>query len=228
MTASETQRIPGRGRVIAGLFVGAACTAGVLPFDVAGIELGRTLEAAWAAQSPGWNDAGKQWTQAFGRIEGGIVSGVLLLLLGRRKRAGLRRVVTLALALLLIGAYVAAFKIAVGRARPGPALRATGSYETLIEGPAVALRDPQYRSFPSGHTASAAAAAAVVSAYHPALLPIGFSLTAIVAAERVYDAKHYPSDVVAGGFLGWWVGWYAVAMRARGLRMPWEAPEEFE
>lgn len=226
MAHSEREPIPGAGRALLGLGLGVVGVLLVAPFDASWIDWAHGLEATLAARSPQLNESLKQWTQAFGRIEGGIACGVLLFALGRRGGAWRRRVATLALALVLVGVYVAAFKMAVGRARPGPAMRATGSYETLIEGPVVAWRDPQFRSFPSGHTASAAAAAAVIAAYHPGLMPVVWTLTAVVGAERVYDAKHYPTDVVAGGFVGWWTGWFCVAARGRGLTMPWEGPEE--
>ncbi|MGW1808954.1 phosphatase PAP2 family protein [Streptomyces sp. NPDC002078] len=63
-------------------------------------------------------------------------------------------------------------------------------------------RQPITTSFPSGHSASAAAFATGVALESPAwgaaLAPLAFS----VAASRVYTGAHFPSDVLAGAALG--------------------------
>lgn len=63
-------------------------------------------------------------------------------------------------------------------------------------------RQPITSSFPSGHTASAAAFACGVAMESPrwglALAPVAWS----VAFSRIYTGAHYPSDVLAGAALG--------------------------
>ncbi|MEU7970267.1 phosphatase PAP2 family protein [Streptomyces sp. NPDC049097] len=83
-------------------------------------------------------------------------------------------------------------------------------------------RQPITTSFPSGHSASAAAFAAGValesSGWGAAVVP----LAAAVAVSRVYTGVHFPSDVLAGAALG--VG---AALAVRGLvptRYPAPAP----
>ena len=63
-------------------------------------------------------------------------------------------------------------------------------------------RVPASSSFPSGHSASAAAFAVGVAIEEPKLaIPVGV-VAAAVAFSRVYTGMHYPSDVVAGLALG--------------------------
>ena len=64
------------------------------------------------------------------------------------------------------------------------------------------LIQPESSSFPSGHTASAAAFSSVVGDETPmAYIPItGLALG--VGFSRVYTGVHYPGDVVVGWFLG--------------------------
>ncbi|MBH1937529.1 phosphatase PAP2 family protein [Streptomyces sp. AV19] len=63
-------------------------------------------------------------------------------------------------------------------------------------------RQPFTTSFPSGHSASAAAFATGVAlerpGWGPALAPLAFS----VCFSRVYTGVHYPGDVLAGAALG--------------------------
>ncbi|RZB16955.1 phosphatase PAP2 family protein [Streptomyces sp. F001] len=73
-------------------------------------------------------------------------------------------------------------------------------------------RQPITTSFPSGHSASAAAFATGVamesSAWGAVVAPVAFS----VAMSRVYTGVHFPSDVLAGAVLG-----MGAAFAVRGL-----------
>lgn len=61
---------------------------------------------------------------------------------------------------------------------------------------------PSSRSFPSGHSASAAAfASAVGRAWPIAGIPL-HTLAALVAYSRVHTGVHYPGDVIAGALTG--------------------------
>ncbi|GAA3293146.1 bifunctional phosphatase PAP2/diacylglycerol kinase family protein [Streptomyces cinereospinus] len=118
----------------------------------------------------------------------------------RARRAAVRGVASLALASATINTVG---KRSVRRARP-----------VLDPVPAVRhlKRQPITTSFPSGHSASAAAFAAGVAmesrAWGAAVAPVAFS----VAMSRVYTGVHFPSDVLAGAALG--VG---AAFAVRGL-----------
>jgi undecaprenyl-diphosphatase len=61
---------------------------------------------------------------------------------------------------------------------------------------------PRTTSFPSGHSASAAAFATGVSLEQPWLAPVVGSMAAGVAYGRVHTGVHYPADVVAGLAIG--------------------------
>ena len=61
-------------------------------------------------------------------------------------------------------------------------------------------------SFPSGHAASAMAAAVLLTAFAPAFAPIWFGLAALMALSRVYVGVHYPSDVAVGAMIGIVIG----------------------
>lgn len=64
------------------------------------------------------------------------------------------------------------------------------------------LHPPITTSFPSGHSASAAAFATAVTLESPWLGAVVLPLAAGVAVSRVYTGAHYPSDVAAGVALG--------------------------
>jgi membrane-associated phospholipid phosphatase len=61
---------------------------------------------------------------------------------------------------------------------------------------------PASASFPSGHAATAFAAAVAVGLIHPRLRRPLLALAAVVALSRVYLGVHYLTDVVAGAALG--------------------------
>jgi membrane-associated phospholipid phosphatase len=84
------------------------------------------------------------------------------------------------------------------------------------------IRMPSSTSFPSGHSASAAAFAASVGRVLPGLrLPLR-AVAVLVAFSRVYTGVHYPGDVVVGAIIGSLLGraTAAVALRRRPESCP--------
>ncbi|MET9270653.1 phosphatase PAP2 family protein [Kribbella sp. NPDC003557] len=61
---------------------------------------------------------------------------------------------------------------------------------------------PSSGSFPSGHSASAAAFAVAVGGVLPVLRPPLLAAASVVAFSRVYTGVHYPSDVLVGVAVG--------------------------
>lgn len=113
----------------------------------------------------------------------GVVGG------SRGRRAALRALLALAITSAVTNQVV---KHAASRQRP--------EKPNVDSGRHVAM--PLSSSFPSGHTASAFAFAATVSADFPLLaLPL-FGVASVVGYSRVHTGVHYPSDVIAGSVLG--------------------------
>jgi membrane-associated phospholipid phosphatase len=77
------------------------------------------------------------------------------------------------------------------------------------------VRMPSSTSFPSGHSASAAAFAVAVGEVVPALrLPLR-AAASVVAFSRVYTGVHYPSDVLVGATVGALLGRVPRELRLR-------------
>lgn len=129
------------------------------------------------------------------------VAGALALTRGRRaRRAGLRGVVALSMASPAVNVVA---KQLAGRRRPEHALVPLTRRLASV---------PRTTSFPSGHSASAAAFATGALMEYPLVgVPVAV-VAAGVAASRVAVGVHYPSDVVAGVGIGvaaglltsWW------------------------
>jgi membrane-associated phospholipid phosphatase len=101
-------------------------------------------------------------------------------------------------------------KSLVGRARPDQDPDHPGNLK-LGRG----FSDHQYASFPSGHTTAAFAAAAALSGEMGDLYPhsewwvkpVLYGGATLVGASRMYNNKHWASDVVAGAAIGSFSGW---------------------
>ena len=111
---------------------------------------------------------------------------------------------------LLVGEAVGGvIKAVVGRQRPSVRPRNASSYQ-LGRG----LQSDSFRSFPSGHTTSAFAAAAAVSSetsrYWPGtrwvIGPILYTGAALTGVSRMYNNRHWMSDVLVGAGVGTFAG----------------------
>jgi undecaprenyl-diphosphatase len=91
------------------------------------------------------------------------------------------------------GLTVQIIKHLAGRARP----RISDTFFAI--GPS--LRG-DYDSFPSGHTALAFSIAFILSSYYRRFSVVFYFFAILAGFDRVKDGSHFPSDVIAGAFIG--------------------------
>jgi undecaprenyl-diphosphatase len=172
----------------------------VTTFHRADAEIYRRIHAV---ETPDWLDAGMSGltrTADHSKIWLGIAA--VLATRGRPgRRAALRGVLSVGLSSLVANAVV---KPMARRRRP--------DFLTLVHAERLPRRHPTSGSFPSGHSASAAAFAVGAASEMPGLaVPLGVA-AATVGYSRVHTGVHYPGDVLAGWALGaslgfatrWW------------------------
>ncbi len=88
----------------------------------------------------------------------------------------------------------------VARLRPSSALDAA----TVIGG------FPLGYSFPSTHATFAFALATVLSYIEPKWKKGLYLLALLISLSRIYLGHHYPGDVIVGGLVGWWIGYFVL------------------
>ena len=98
------------------------------------------------------------------------------------------------------------------RARPLTAM----SGQFFVEFPCLG-KGTGFISFPSGHSVTSFALAYVLSRAYPRWSLIFYGLASLVALSRVYLAKHFASDVVAGAAIGLLAGWIVCRLTAFSL-----------
>ena len=112
---------------------------------------------------------------------------------------------------IVVGAGISGvLKLALGRARPYTSADTNPRNFSLGRG----LKGTDFQSFPSGHSTTAFAAAAAVSAEmtewwpHQRWIvnPVVYGGAALVGLSRIYEDKHWASDVVMGAAIGSFAG----------------------
>lgn len=128
-----------------------------------------------------------------------IAFSLVLLVQKKWRKAG----ITSLLALLISLIITFAIKLSVMRPRPFMA------YEDLIN----LIMPSEMNSFPSGHTSSSIACAAILYKYLPKRWGIlAYVLAILIAFSRLYVGVHYPSDILAGAAVGWISAYLAVCL----------------
>lgn len=123
-----------------------------------------------------------------------IAAAIVLYLVGRRLSARYREAGKfLIIGFLAAGIAAQGLKHLIGKARP----RLTDSF--VVIGPSL---KSGYDSFPSGHTTVAFCFAYILSEHFPRYRALFYLFAATTAFERVEEASHFPSDVIAGALLG--------------------------
>ena len=103
--------------------------------------------------------------------------------------------------LAISGLFSELLKMASQRPRPQ-----TGESSSKWYGPRL---KSEGMSFPSGHTTAAFSLASVIAEEYgtnPYVPPLVYGLASLTAFARVYDNKHWASDVFFGGAIGYFVG----------------------
>lgn len=122
-----------------------------------------------------------------------IALAVILLLFRRTRRTGAAIALALALNFLCCNLLL---KPWIARIRPCD-----------VSGIALLIPRPTDYSFPSGHTAASFAATSALRASGSRLWLPAFFLSLLISFSRLYLYVHWPSDVLAGVFLGIAIGY---------------------
>jgi len=140
-------------------------------------------------------------------LASGLGSLCIAVVIGMLDPKGRRRATAFLLVVAATAIAAAVTKGFVGRERPSHLDQAAGQERRwAFQGPVVGFPNAPYQSFPSGHTASAFAAATVLTAYYPPARLVFFAVAGGTAVNRVVKHQHFVSDVVAGILLGHLLG----------------------
>ncbi len=123
---------------------------------------------------------------------------VILIVTGLAIAGARRKAAHILIALLVVTVLIWPFKIGIARERPGFTNK---------------------HSFPSGDVATAAAFCVPLMTASPWTAPLAVVITGGVATGRVYDGRHFPSDVLAGAAFGILSSALALAILRR---RPWQ------
>jgi undecaprenyl-diphosphatase len=185
------------------------CTAAAIVLIGAAMYFVDARAVGIAQRLPAWLIAFADELTDFGRATWILVpTGGLLVLIAVLASAGLSRISQHVLAAAAVklsflftacalpGLMVTTVKRLIGRARP------------LVDGSANPfLYHPfgwkvEYAGMPSGHATNAFAAAVAIGALWPRARPFMWAYAIVIALTRVALTAHFPSDVLAGAFVG--------------------------
>lgn len=146
-------------------------------------------------------------------VPGAVIIGTSMYAIGRLSRSDrLARLGLHGTEALFIGEGIATgMKYVFGRARPYVDSAPNPDNWQLFRG---FRSDTRYRSFPSGHAVAGFAAAAAVTAessvwYPEAAVLVGTAMyggAALIGLARMYDNRHWASDVIMGAAIGTFAG----------------------
>ncbi len=131
-----------------------------------------------------------------------LLCGIFALSVPRKR---LIRFVILGFAgLVMTGAVNTGVKFSVRRLRPAAYFKRLERVRQESERDQVHIVGPKlrFRSFPSGHTATAFAAATLIAICLGGWFRVSYVVALLVGYSRIYLGAHFPLDVVFGGILG--------------------------
>ena len=94
-------------------------------------------------------------------------------------------------------------------------------YQDIAQGKAVVnsiFSTVVSNSFPSGHAALVFATVVALNVVYKNRLLFLYPLAAVVALSRIYVGAHFPSDVIAGVFVGSFTSLFVVACLKKYIR----------
>ncbi len=208
------------------LLIGLALVA--VAFLLDGADLTTLLRSALRFEH--WGEMGESLTAAkfLASGLGTLVIAVAVAVVDRRRW---RRALVLAVVVVASGLGNSVLKMAIGRERPSHLDQAPGHERVLsFHGPAMGLSNSTFQSFPSGHTASAFAAATCLAAFYPAAAPVAYAVASWAGLNRIVSHQHFPSDVAAGALVGhlaslWLLGLPPLRRRWDGTRVDRSPPD---
>lgn len=151
----------------------------------------------WVAQRdlPGDIEKALQLSEAFAHGSGVIAIFAALLLIDHTKR---RRIVSM-IGMVVIAMVLANWaKTLVSRSRPYNFEELAQMADTWFPEPTREGWETGIRSFPSGHSATAAAMAFALSNLYPRGKYLFVVLALLACLQRIASRSHYPTDVLAG------------------------------
>lgn len=123
-----------------------------------------------------------------------IIISLILLFTKKYKKVGIISIISLAICLLIVNLGL---KPLVHRERPF----------NIIENLTLLIKEPHDYSFPSGHTAASFVMVYIFYKYIKKYFPIVLIVALLISFSRLYLTVHFPSDVIAGIFLGLFSGY---------------------
>jgi len=196
-----------RSLLLVGLWL--AVVGGFLLLGRYDVALMRWRYGTLRVQPDGWFEQVLAGFRDFGQIVPVAAALIIVATYDRRRKRVLAAIIVAQL--LTAGAYNGGKRL-VARYRPYAAIEEVADLSSLTSGESWIGWRPgnsefRYQSFPSGHSASAFALAAVLAWFYPRLGWMFWTLAVGCAGSRYLDGVHWPSDCLAGAVVGWAAAW---------------------
>lgn len=125
-------------------------------------------------------------------VAAALITAIVIWLNPETRKTFLKNFLTALGCMVLAGIFVQLIKLGVNRHRP----------LEHVAGLRVVWETAIWRSFPSGHTATAFAMAGYLAGKIKKYMWLFWAVAGLIALSRVYTGVHYPTDVIAGALVG--------------------------